>query len=494
MELIGTSLLSDAAGLALERARTDLDTAAAAVLLADADYRVVDIRCTESRLHEAIAEVGVEIGVRLGEEDIGTNSVGTAGELRREVAVRGSEHFAQSFRDFDCYGAPVFHPLTHRLLGVLNLSSHQDNYHPLYSVLARRVVRDIQDQLIARSPSAARILAQAFEKRVRLQRCAVLAIGHRVALATRSALDMLDHTDHETLRALAELSGTRASEHPSVTLSSGLRVRVRIEPVEDTAGFLVELFARGHRSYLKPTTQQWPLLVVGEAGTGRTSTARAHLGSDVPVTMDAAATATVGETVWSERVCWMLDRDGAAMVIENIHLLSERALILLSNTIRSTTRLVALTSTPGEHLAGSHASLNAICAERIDLVPLRFRRHEIPAVAQRMLADRPGPAPRLTPAVLRTLAGQQWPGNLAELRRVIETLAVRRSCGDVVVADLPAHYRTGRAVNTAVEQAEIDTILSALESARGNKRRAAEALGMSRSTLYNKIHWLGIEV
>ena len=53
----------------------------------------------------------------------------------------------------------------------------------------------------------------------------------------------------------------------------------------------------------------------------------------------------------------------------------------------------------------------------------------------------PGGHTRLTAETLRSLAEQPWPGNLAELRRVIAAVAELRSAGDIIPSDLPASHR-----------------------------------------------------
>jgi transcriptional regulator of acetoin/glycerol metabolism len=155
---------------------------------------------------------------------------------------------------------------------------------------------------------------------------------------------------------------------------------------------------------------------------------------------------------------------------------------------------VALTSTPGDHLDGVHAPLVVMCGDRRDLLPLRRRRHEIPKLAQRMLAEvTDAGRARLTSDTLRTLAAQPWPGNLAELRRVVETVAGIRSAGDIIPSDLPSSHRRSAEPASPLRQAEREVVVAALEAAGGNRLQAARALGVSRSTLYNRMRALRID-
>lgn len=166
-----------------------MDGTSVGVLLADHDARLADVRATDRCTAAAIAGLGVEPGVRLGEEDTGTNAVGTPVEVRLGVVVHGDEHFNNGLKGFSCYGRPIIDPVTRRLQGVLDVSRVGDE-HPLFVPLVRRVVRDIEERLYAESRGQQR-LAAAFQRAARHKRRAVVAIGGDLVLATPAALDVL---------------------------------------------------------------------------------------------------------------------------------------------------------------------------------------------------------------------------------------------------------------------------------------------------------------
>nr|WP_237534418.1 helix-turn-helix domain-containing protein [Streptomyces sp. SID3343] len=93
---------------------------------------------------------------------------------------------------------------------------------------------------------------------------------------------------------------------------------------------------------------------------------------------------------------------------------------------------------------------------------------------------------------LRVLAAQPWPGNLAELRRVVRFVAERRSVGDIVPSDLPASHCGVPVPTSPLLQAEREVIVAAIKAAGGNRLQAARALGVSRSTLYNRMRALRV--
>jgi sigma-54 dependent transcriptional regulator, acetoin dehydrogenase operon transcriptional activator AcoR len=82
----------------------------------------------------------------------------------------------------------------------------------------------------------------------------------------------------------------------------------------------------------------------------------------------------------------------------------------------------------------------------------------------------------------------EWPGNLAQLENLLRGILSRRTSGEITLTDLPNEYRgsLGRAL-TPMERAERDAILTALTQSRGNRKVAAQTLGISRSTLYRKL-------
>jgi transcriptional regulator of acetoin/glycerol metabolism len=94
-----------------------------------------------------------------------------------------------------------------------------------------------------------------------------------------------------------------------------------------------------------------------------------------------------------------------------------------------------------------------------------------------------------TADALVALRRYSWPGNLAELRRVVRDLARDAGAPSVCAADLPTEVRQAgeRRALTPLETAEASVIASVLHEHRGNKSTAARELGISRTALYAKI-------
>jgi two-component system response regulator HydG len=142
----------------------------------------------------------------------------------------------------------------------------------------------------------------------------------------------------------------------------------------------------------------------------------------------------------------------------------------------------------------------------IPLPPLRDRRGDVPLLVQTALdrtarRRRESPALSCSPLAMRMLRAYDWPGNVRQLFAVLETASIRADGNRIEAQHLPAEIRDSVPMEV-LEGAryrsepggtdERSAILSALEDAEGNRTRAAEILGMSRTTLWRKMRSYGI--
>ena len=144
---------------------------------------------------------------------------------------------------------------------------------------------------------------------------------------------------------------------------------------------------------------------------------------------------------------------------------------------------------------------------RIEVPPLRARKEDIPLLAahyaRRFSAACQKPPKTLSPAAVSVLAAHPWPGNVRELRNCVERMVVLSDRAILDVADIPSDIRAsgGRAAASAgaaaaplvsLEEVEKAHVARVLEALGGNKKRAAEVLGIDRGTLYAKLERYGI--
>jgi len=96
-------------------------------------------------------------------------------------------------------------------------------------------------------------------------------------------------------------------------------------------------------------------------------------------------------------------------------------------------------------------------------------------------------------AAMQLLLRHAWPGNTIQLWQVLKQVVQRRRVGQIMPQDLPPEcWTVSRRVLSPLESMERDAIVQSLLDHQGNKIRAARALGMSRATIYRRIHEYGI--
>lgn len=183
-----------------------------------------------------------------------------------------------------------------------------------------------------------------------------------------------------------------------------------------------------------------------------------------------------------------------------------------AKTVAADFRLIAATNRPiaeavrtGALRQDLYYRLNTF---QIPIPPLRERREDIPALITLFtarFAQQLGKAtPVLLPDAIEALLTYAWPGNIRELQNAIEYAVVLADKGTVTPRQLPREIQLPPALQGAasasavptlnLEDHEKQTILQALAQSGGNKKKAAQILGIHRPTLYGKMKRLGIEV
>jgi transcriptional regulator with PAS, ATPase and Fis domain len=137
---------------------------------------------------------------------------------------------------------------------------------------------------------------------------------------------------------------------------------------------------------------------------------------------------------------------------------------------------------------------------RIQLPPLKERMHDIPLLVSRFIEEFNEKEQRslkgITPNALQCLMSYSWPGNIRELRHVIEYAAVTSSEEVLKIRHLPESIQQQQENfydNDMTEYTnEKDRLLKALKDANFRKQKAAALLGMHRSTFYRKLKKHGL--
>ena len=227
----------------------------------------------------------------------------------------------------------------------------------------------------------------------------------------------------------------------------------------------------------------------------------------------ASAKGRVGKMVIANHGTLFLDEIAdmpMRMQVKLLRALQEREVepVGSNNLIKLDVRVIAASSQSldglvarGEFRADLYYRLNVV---PIRLPPLRERMEDIPALAEALLVDVCHALQirlkTIEPSAFDALMAHDWPGNIRELRNVIERACVANAAGGVITARQLQLSASGPAlgrgfdasIKSAVGGLERTMIQDALVRASGNKVATARLLGISRSNLYKKLESLGL--
>jgi len=138
----------------------------------------------------------------------------------------------------------------------------------------------------------------------------------------------------------------------------------------------------------------------------------------------------------------------------------------------------------------------------IEVPPLRERKSDIPILVDSFLnefcRENNKKEKTLDRKAMAAIEQYSWPGNIRELKNVLENLVVLSKGNVITRADLPENIRNDRAPSSmqfspgkSMSEYEKDIIISTLTFVNGNKSKAAEILGIGRKTLHRKLEIYG---
>ena len=539
-EIDPDSAILRAAGRVLDQWQTNLTDSRTTLFLADEDGRIVSRRIIDAQDGRLLDRANAAEGFDFSERALGTNGLGTPIEARGVVFVRGHEHFNDALARLACAGAPIKHPITGRIVGSLALASHIDVASPLMIAMVRQAGHEIAEALEHMADSRDLELARAYRS-FRSSRRPVLVMNSETVMTDLPSLAHLDaeshavlweklrlhHWDDDSLKLELPMLGTEAMVRrlgrggqdaifaleflePARAAPSGQGAAVS-EPDGGTVAA-----PRGVAASLRPQASPYEIVqrllttmaaeadrllrVVGDPGVGKRHQASKWLRQrtgQLPEFFTVRDLAADG-AFWVGGEAAL--REGSGVVVVGDRGLSGE----MRRRLRDFARLprpgvdrgarVVLTECTGD--AGSPAAGADAVAAAVHIPSLADLRGELPAVVREVAADLfPGaPALRFSPAALQCLLAWPWPGNVAELTRLLIDLPQVARGGLIQTQDLPLAMRqTRRPSLSRYEQAERDAIDGALREAGGNRSRAAEILGIGRTTLYRKMRSLKID-
>ncbi|MFI5213695.1 MAG: sigma-54-dependent transcriptional regulator [Gemmatimonadales bacterium] len=354
-----------------------------------------------------------------------------------------------------------------------------------------------------------------------------------------SAVELMQAGAHLYLEKPTKLPELRLAVRRARDATNALRelarLRRRVNMPADVVGVsrpMQELL----ETALKVAPTSTPVLITGEAGTGKEVVARAIHTASGRAAFVALNCAAIPPAAFETELFGTLRRDekgekveqqgavqaaqGGTLFLDEVsevplaaqpglrHFLKDGQYQRAGSvgTEKSTARVIASTvrDLEEEVAAGRMREplLYRLDIVRLHITPLRERPVDIPALAHHLLARL---AERyqleqadLAPETLAALTAYHWPGNIRELENVLARSLALRNGRTLTIRDLPPHIAKTAGVGAravpgmpsamlTLEEVERRHILQVLEKTGGNKLKAAEVLGIDRSTLHRKL-------
>ncbi|MFK5664801.1 sigma-54 interaction domain-containing protein [Pseudomonas shirazica] len=166
-------------------------------------------------------------------------------------------------------------------------------------------------------------------------------------------------------------------------------------------------------------------------------------------------------------------------------------------TVHSDFRLVSATHKPLKQMVADGTFREdlyyRISGFPIRLPALRERVEDLPLLAQSLLQRMAGkPTPRLSDEALQQLGLHPFPGNIRELRNILERARLFADDGLIRPEHLPEDIGPAGAIKTGGRRNHLGELAQALEQFKGSRSELARHLGLSERTLYRRLKELGL--
>jgi sigma-54 dependent transcriptional regulator, acetoin dehydrogenase operon transcriptional activator AcoR len=533
------SPLARAAGPVLRHLHEQLEGQQISILLTDAGGLVLYRFTGDHDLERHLDSIMLAPGFSYAETVVGTNGIGTALESGAPAHVFGHEHYAERLEGMACAGVPVRDPLSGKTVGVIDLTTWRRHADPLMISLVQSTADQINQALAVATSSRDMRLLQEYQRACRHTGGIVLALGPDVVMLNDNARQALSPGDQAVLISHATEALGRGQPASSVTvdLPSGAVARMFLRAVagDDAAGEsagdgvvhvklgaaapevarvpaprspmalpgLVGNGAAWRRACRAAETSydrgEW-LTLEGESGVGKLALVKAvHQRRNPAAPFHVLDMAEPDQDWLAQTRRELLEGSGMLVVrhVDALHSRQVRALASALQEARAAGQEAALRVAVTLDRSQARADLTSVLRllpGTVQVPPLRYHSEDLDELVPFFLGKLSQQG-RLScsAAAMQLLRRHTWPGNATQLWQVLKQVVQRRRAGTIMPQDLPPEcWTVSRRLLSALESIERDAIVQALLDNGGNKIRAARALGMSRATIYRRIHEYGI--
>jgi sigma-54 dependent transcriptional regulator, acetoin dehydrogenase operon transcriptional activator AcoR len=506
------------------------------VILTDAGGVVLCRLTADHDLERHLDSIQLAPGFSYAEKFAGTNGIGTALESGRAAHVFGHEHYAGQLVDLACAALPICHPVSGLTVGAVGLTCWRQDAGWLLIALARSIADQITQALLNHSNAQEFQLLQDYRRACRHTGGIIVALTNDIVMMNDCARDVLDPGDQAALLghgAQALAGGHRGPVDAALPTGATARMYCHPLPGQDQrrpAGGVVHVkliapagepaagtgsprrrllpgLAGSGPLWLRSCDQvdaamaagRW-LALESEPGAGKLTLLRA-----VHRRRNPAGTFHVLDADDASGHDWLpapgdLSRAEGSLVVRHPERLSAPRLRALRTALEQTLAAgtqkelwAAVTLSQGP-VSGDLAGLLQLFPSTVELPPLRHHIEDLHELVPFFLSklSQHGPL-ACSPEAMQLLLRTSWPGNTEQLWQVLRRIVHHRRTGTIRPADLPPEcWTVSRRLLGPLESMQRDAIVQSLLDYHGNKVKTAESLGMSRATVYRKIHQYGI--
>ncbi|MEU5850908.1 helix-turn-helix domain-containing protein [Saccharopolyspora shandongensis] len=194
-------------------------------------------------LTQDLDRIEFEPGTQIAERSAGTNGIGVATTTRRPSLVIGAEHYKQPWHPWACVAAPVIHPITRRVAGMVNIACRATDTNHLLLVAVRALVDSVTTALHEAATARQRRMLDAHLSMLSASAGPVVTLDRQTTIVEDEAAEL--GLDRPALWAAVLEAGPSASE---IALADGLRARLYPVTPGRLEDGVVLVFTRGFAS------------------------------------------------------------------------------------------------------------------------------------------------------------------------------------------------------------------------------------------------------
>jgi transcriptional regulator of acetoin/glycerol metabolism len=504
----------------------ELSESDSAIVVCDESGRIIDRAGDATILRRTEAQNFVPDAV-WNEECAGTNGIGLAIAIGRPAQVFAGEHFCLGFQGYACTAAPIRHPVTREVLGILDVTTdaRAANFHTYAMVVhaTRDIEQHMEEHVFGREREllerylrgrvglqvpfltvdrSGRTIIQNAQAAQTITNSDLPGVMHVVREALRKGSDVKTELDLNVGRAAVGVHVVR--EHEDVIGAvvviepatrkrrpAGTTIDQAWMPLTGQSPAMHELFRRATRVAVRRVS----VIIEGEAGTGKLTLARAlharSASSDRPCTV-VNCSARDWRRAWDRA----LSAPGT-IILRRISSLADPLQLELAAQLEELEPRdehwmmgVVTVGDPPPRLELVHR----LGRTRLVVPPLRERPSDIELIVSnwcRNEARTDPPGPQISVQALEALVAYDWPGNVRQLLNTLASARIQQRGATITPHDLGLTEGSARrrapSHSTGLRDVEREAIERALTQTGGNVSRAADILGISRSTLHRRL-------